>query len=387
MPTPPRSDTHTVRRKVHALLEEGVYGSKWGRIVDYGIITLVISNIVAFIAGTVNGVAEQWNAQLEAFEIFSVCVFTLEYVLRIWSCVEFPFAQGKAPWQVRLRYATRPLSLIDLLAIAPFYLSFFITIDLRALRIFRLFRLFKLARYSLAMQSLFAVISGERRALFGALLLMACLLLLSATGIYFAEHRAQPDKFGSVPQAMWWAVATLTTVGYGDVVPITLAGKIFGAIVMMFGLGMFALPIGIIATGFSRETSRRDFVITWSLVAKVPMFSKLDASDIAHLVNELSAVTFQKGEVIVRAGDDAHAMYFILSGRVAIEELVEPVTLEQGEFFGEMGLLERRKRSHTVRAETDCRLLRLDAPDFDRLMRDRPDLKETIVRTARERNQ
>jgi len=277
------------------------------------------------------------------------------------------------------------LQLIDLVVILPFYLSFLFSIDLRMLRILRLFRLLKLARYSPAMQSLVAVVSNEKRALFGALLLMVCLLLFASTGIYFVEHKAQPEAFGSVPAAMWWAVATLTTVGYGDVTPITPLGKVFGGFVMVFGLGMFALPIGIMATGFSQESHRREFVVSWNLVANVGMFARLDAAEIARLLPVLNSATYEAGELIIHEGDFAVAMYFIASGKVEVETAKGPVLMSEGEHFGEMALIEHRTRSRTVRAETKCRLLVLDAPDFHRLMRGRPELLEEIRKTARER--
>ncbi len=370
---------------MHEIVEQGPEGTLASRLFDYVIIFLVVTNVIAFLLETVPEIALAYGKPLEYFDLFSVMVFTVEYVLRIWTSVEFPYGQNEKPWKTRLKYALRPLQIIDLIVIIPFYLSFLFVIDLRVLRILRLFRLLKLTRYSLAMQSLILVISNERKALFGAVLLMLCLLLFASTGIYFAEHQAQPDVFGSIPMSMWWAISTLTTVGYGDVVPQTVLGKLFGGIVMMFGLGMFALPIGILATGFSHESNRRDFVVSWSLVAKVPMFSKLDANEIASLLPSLNSLTFEPGEVIVHKGEPANVMFFIAFGRVEVETENGPVFLSNGEHFGEMALLEHRTRNHTVRADTKCRLLALEAPDFDRLMRSKPELLETIRQTAAER--
>ena len=182
---------------------------------------------------------------------------------------------------------------------------------LRVLRLFRLFRLLKLLRYSPALLTLKRVVAREYRALLGALLLMMMLMLFSAAIIYFLEREAQPDKFGSIPAAAWWALATLTTIGYGDIVPITPWGKVFGGIVMLFGLGMFALPIAILATGFSQESARHEFVVTWSMVARVPLFSTLDAAEVAEVTKLLYTRLFQPGATIVHAGDPGGAMYFI----------------------------------------------------------------------------
>ncbi len=375
------------RRRTHEVLESGSSEDITSKSVDLFIIGLVVANIIAFMLSTVSHIEADYGALLEQFEVFSVLVFTIEYVLRIWAAAEFPFSRSEPSWKTRLKYGLRPLQLIDLVVILPFYLSFLFAIDLRMLRILRLFRLLKLARYSPAMQSLVAVVSNEKRALVGALLLMVCLLLFASTGIYFVEHKAQPDVFGSVPASMWWAIATLTTVGYGDVTPITPIGKVFGGFVMIFGLGMFALPIGIMATGFSQESHRREFVVSWNLVANVPMFARLDAAEIARLLPVLNSATYEAGELIVHEGDFAVAMYFIASGKVEVETANGPIMISEGEHFGEMALLEHRQRSHTIRADTKCRLLVLETPDFHRLMRDRPELLAEIRRTAEVRRQ
>ena len=243
------------RAKVHDILEVGD-GNQIGRVVNVFLIVLIIANGLAFAAETVSSVYQRWGPELEAFNIFSVLVFTVEYVLRLWSSVEIPLYRRMPHWRARLNFALRPMMIIDLLAILPFYVYLLVPFDLRALRILRLFRLFrllKLLRYSPALLTLKRVVTHEYRALLGALLLMMMLMLFSAAIIYFLERGAQPDKFGSIPAAAWWALATLTTIGYGDIVPITPWGKVFGGIVMLFGLGMFALPIAILATGFSQE--------------------------------------------------------------------------------------------------------------------------------------
>ena len=144
---------------------------------------------------------------------------------------------------------------------------------------------------------------NEWRALLGGLLLMMVLLLFSATIVYFLEREAQPDKFGSIPAAAWWALATLTTIGYGDIVPITPLGKLFGGVVMLIGLCMFALPIAIISAGFSQESARHEFVVTWSMVARVPLFSTLDAAEVAEVTKLLYTRLVQAGGLIVSAGE------------------------------------------------------------------------------------
>ena len=278
------------------------------------------------------------------------------------------------------------MMVVDFLAIAPFYLAFFLAIDLRVLRVFRLLRFFKLARYSPALSSLSRVLWQERRALGAAMIVMSGALLVSSTLLYFIERHEQPEAFRSVPAAMWWSMATLTTVGYGDVVPITAAGRLVGALVMLFGLGMFALPIGIIATGFSQEIHRREFAITWGMVARVPLFSELEAEQIFAIMGRLEAVSLPRGSHIAHAGDPADAMYFIVSGEVLVERHPEEsIYLREGDFFGEMALLRNSTRQHELTVSADCDLLKLASDDFTMLARRHPEIREAVLKVARER--
>jgi voltage-gated potassium channel len=174
--------------------------------------------------------------------------------------------------------------------------------------VLRLFRLLKLVRYSPALQTLGRVIADEYRALLGALLIILVLLLFASATAYFLERCAQPDKFGSIPDAAWWALSTLTTVGYGDIVPVTPLGKLLGGGVMLLGVGIIALPVAIIATDFSQESNRHQFVVTWSMVARVPLFAAMDESEIAEITKLIYTRMFLPGVPIVRKGDAGDAM-------------------------------------------------------------------------------
>jgi voltage-gated potassium channel len=192
-----------------------------------------------------------------------VAVFTVEYLARLWSCVEKPLDDDVSPRQGRLRWVFSPLGLIDLLAILPFYLFLLLPASaesLLMLRIFRglrLLRIFKLTRYSPAVGVLWSALRKEMPKLVVTVSLLMMILIVTSWGIYLLERDYQPEAFGSIPQAMWWSVVTLTTVGYGDVVPITLAGKVFAGIVSLLGIAMVALPAAIMASGFSRELQGR----------------------------------------------------------------------------------------------------------------------------------
>ena len=371
-----------IRRRAYEILEIGRGEDRLSIFVDNAIILLISLNVVAFTLETVPEIQSQYGELLFAFEAFSVAVFTIEYAFRLWSAVEVPFLQRCAPLEARLNFARRPYMVIDLLAILPFYLSLFVPFDLRILRMLRLIRFLKLARYSPALHTLLRVIANERRALTGALLSMVAMLLFSATGIYFLEREAQPDKFGSIPEAAWWAIATLTTVGYGDVAPITALGKLFGSVVMVIGLGMFALPIAIISTSFAQEVGRHDFVVTWSMLARIPLFAELDARSIARLMPYLHAHNYPVHWEIIAEGSEGESMFFIASGSVAVRTAGGEQELRAGDFFGEIAMLEQSLHQYSFTATSRTRLLRLHREDFLRLERAHPDIGRHIRRVA-----
>jgi voltage-gated potassium channel len=184
---------------------------------------------------------------------------------------------------------------------------------------------------------------------------------------------------------MWWAIVTLGTVGYGDVVPVTPLGKIITVFAIVVGFAMIALPVAIISTAFADEVRRRDFVVTWHMLARVPLFSHLSAGEISDIMRLLRARTIEQGEVLVRRGDAASSMYFIAIGEVEIELPTQKVRLSDGTFFGEIALLRRTKRSGTVTAMRKTRLLALDAQDFHALIERLPTLKEHVTATAEKR--
>jgi len=219
-------------------------------------------------------------------------------------------------------------------------------------------RFFKIARYSPAMRSLLDVLYRERRALFGCLVITLGISLVAAALMHLAEGKVQPEKLGTIPDALWWSIVTVGTIGYGDVVPITVLGKLIATATIFLGLIMMALPIGIIATAFADQIHRRDFIVTWGMIARVPLFVGLDAGEIADIMQILRAQLVEAGETIVRAGDAAHSMYFIADGEVAV--------------------LRRGRRSATATALTRASLLVLAAQDLHALMQRDPRVAKRI---------
>ncbi|VAV90007.1 Potassium voltage-gated channel subfamily KQT; possible potassium channel, VIC family [hydrothermal vent metagenome] len=243
-----------LRKTVYQTLEPDKKAGTLSHFVDLCLIVLIAVNIVAVILETVASINARHHYLFLVIEVVSVAIFSVEYLARVWSSVENPkFAQARYP---RLSYMMSPMALIDLLAILPLYLGYFIKLDLRFLRVLRLLRILKFTRYSSALSMLMDVFREESNAFFGGFFILIVMLVLASSGAYLAEHSTQPEKFGSIPAAMWWAVATLTTVGYGDVTPITPAGKLFGALVAIVGIGMAALPAGILASGMADRLRR-----------------------------------------------------------------------------------------------------------------------------------
>ncbi len=247
-----------IQQRIYELLEVAHPDDTASRFTDLFLFILIALNVIAVIVETVDDVKTQYATVFLYFEVFSVAVFTVEYVLRLWTCVtDRKYAQ---PVLGRLRFAGSWHAVIDLLAVLPFFLPMFLPIDLRilrALRFFRLLRFLKLSRYSESMRIFGKVLRSERAELMVALFVAGVLLIIGSSFLYLVEHDAQPDVFSSIPAAMWWGVATLTTVGYGDVYPVTPIGRFLGAIVAIMGVGMFALPAGILASGFAREMGKR----------------------------------------------------------------------------------------------------------------------------------
>jgi voltage-gated potassium channel len=228
------------------------------KIIAVLLMLLIVINSIAVVLETVDELNETYGTLFRSIEIVSVAIFTVEYLLRLWVA---PLdARYRKPWTGRLRYAASPLALIDLLAILPAFLPLIFPLDLRLmrfLRVIRLFRLFKMSRYVESLDTLDDVVKSKKEELLVTLVMISMLLLLASSLMYVVETEAQPDKFPNIPAAMWWGVATLTTVGYGDVFPITPLGKLFGAVVAFLGIGIFALPTGILASGFADEIRKR----------------------------------------------------------------------------------------------------------------------------------
>jgi len=249
--------TDSAKRRIFEAIDGKHTHTKAGRTFVLGMSTLIILNVAAVVLETEPSVHRGHEEAFAWFETFSVVVFTIEYLLRVITCTGEEEFRGALLG--RLKFISRPLSLVDLLAILPFYLPL-LPVDLRVLRLFRFarfLRVLKLGRYSESMHTLRDVLRSKRSDLGVALSAIAILLLIASSLMYYVEHAAQPETFSSIPASMWWGVVTLTTVGYGDVYPVTGLGKVLASVIALCSVGLFALPAGILASGFGEEMRRR----------------------------------------------------------------------------------------------------------------------------------
>lgn len=245
-----RTRYQTTRTRAHALFKVGA-GGQVGGLIDTFIMVLIVANVIAVMLETVDWLYRPYWAWFFRFEAISVAIFSVEYLGRLWAATENPNPEYQHPVWGRLRYAVSPYMMIDLLAILPFFIGAIVDLRfLRALRLLRFLRIFKIARYAESLALFVVVLRQKREDLIITSTVGVILLLVASSAMYFAERGAQPDVFTSILASLWWGVITLTTVGYGDVTPVTPIGQVIGAIVAVIGIGLFALPASILASGF-----------------------------------------------------------------------------------------------------------------------------------------
>jgi voltage-gated potassium channel len=309
----------------------------------------------------------------------------------LWVCLAFFVFE----WVVRLRhavraqrgwsYATSGRGLIDAAAAIAVPLAMILGADPKTAWLLCVVWTLKVMPGIPGLRQLRRVLVVESGPLLSVLVIFLMVLFLASVAEHFLERDYQPSSFGSVPAALWWAVATLTTTGYGDVVPVTPLGRMVAAAVMICGLGVFGLWTGILATGFAAETRRDNFLKSWESVSKVPFFAALGPAAIADVTQMLRTIDLPARTMIIRKGQTGDCMYFIAAGEVEVDLPGKKVTLGDGAFFGEMALLGSSLRSANITTTQVSKLLVLDLVDFRMLMARHPDLAETIDAEARRR--
>ena len=250
-----------VQQRILEILESGQKGDRTSRVCDTLIALLVVINIVAVTLESVSDFSVKYANQFYAVEFFSVVIFSIEYLTRLWASAAKNAAEDKIFGSSRLGYMLSFSGVIDLVSILPFYLqALFPGLDLRVLRTLRLLRIFKLSNYNTAIEDLFSAVYEERKSFIAALYLFVIAFVLTSSLIYYAENEVQPEKFASIPDAMYWSLITLTTVGYGDVSPVTWIGKLISVATALMGVSVVALLTGILANAFSNQIARRKMI-------------------------------------------------------------------------------------------------------------------------------
>jgi voltage-gated potassium channel len=302
----------------------------------------------------------------------------------LWTCLGYFAIDTGVRIQVAVQagtarhYLLSASGLIDLISVFIVPLALVSGADAPTAWLWASLWILKLAQLSPGFAQLGRVFMLEAKPLASVLALFLIILFLSSAIMYVTERGQQPGAFGSLPEALWWAVVTLTTTGYGDKVPITWLGRLLGGVVMIGGIATFGLCTGILATGFAAETRRRNFIQTWDLVSKVPFFQSLDPSAITEITHMLRRLEVPERTAIIRRGKAGDCMYFIAAGEAQVDVMPHPVRLGAGTFFGELALLGDSVRSANVTTTMPSTLLMLDLADFRTLTAHHPDLKRAI---------
>jgi voltage-gated potassium channel len=340
---------------------------------------MVAAGIGVMLALTVPELRTDHGAWLSGAFYVIAAFFVGEYALRIYVAPEAPGGEHRGALSARRAWAVSIGGLFDLLGVMPALIAI---VGHRDASLFGFVWVFKLVRYSPGLTLLQRVITHARQALLSVLLGVVIVLLVAGSLAYLLERNAQPELFGSIPAALWWAIVTLTTTGYGDAVPHTVAGRMLAGLVMVSGILVFALWAGILATGYADEMRRREFLRTWDLVAKVPFFHNLGATLIAEVARLLRARDYPAQAVIMRRGEPGDCMFFVVEGEVEVQ--LQPQVLRFGAdyFFGELALLTGAPRNATVVTTRPCVLLALDIVDFFELLSRQPELARAIHEEA-----
>jgi voltage-gated potassium channel len=336
----------------------------------------VATGVAMMVLLTVDPAYEAAHHWVDAVLWACLAYFVFEWVVRLYDA--FLAERG-------LAYLLSLRGLVDLVSAAAIPLAIILGINPKTAWLMGVFWMLKVVPGIPGLRQLRRVLVLESGPLLSVLVIFLMVLFLSSVAMHFLEHDVQPVAFGSVPAALWWAVVTLTTVGYGDVVPITAMGRMVAAFVMICGLGVFGLWTGILATGFAAETRRDNFLKTWESVSKVPFFASLAPSAIADVTHMLRTMDLPSRTMIIRKGKAGDCMYFIADGEVEVDLPGKKVTLGEGAFFGEMALLGNNLRSANITTTRVSKLLVLDLVDFRLLMARHPDLAETIDAEAKRR--
>jgi len=376
----------TLRARVWGLLDPTSEGHAARRVRALEI-SLILIGIFAVSAGTVDWVSPAARVITAGVTGIVAVLFLVEYLVRLWIAPEKPHRHSTTEARSRLRWVVSAEGVIDLLAVIPAVAAAFggARLGAESVSVFVLLWVLKLATHAPGVGLIARVFRNEGSSLGAATILLLIVLVSAATIARWVEREHQPEHFGSIPASLWWAVVTLTTTGYGDVVPQSALGRVIGGLVMLCGISVMALLAGILAIGFAEEVRRREFVRIWELVARVPFFADVGAIAITDIVGHLRSRSYPAGTIVIYEGEVGDSMFFIVTGEVEVRIGPRTIALRDGSFFGEMALLDRKPRTADVVTVTPCTLLVLNVADFYQLAGRQPALIAAIDTEAKRR--
>jgi voltage-gated potassium channel len=337
---------------------------------------VLVAGLIAVMAITAPKIREQWSPWIVGILWCCLAVFAGDLLCNAWKAAKEKSAA---------HYLLSGTGIIDLLAVLPIPIALAVGIPGETAWLLAALWVFKLAIVVPGLSMLGRIVKMEARPLMSVLVIFLIVLLLAAVALHLLERAGQPERFGSLPLSMWWAVTTLTTTGYGDAVPETFAGRLIAGAVMICGLGVFGLWTGILATGFAAEHRRREFIRNWDLVTSVPFLRNLDAPAIIELTRMLRHLDLPGHSVVVRRGREGDCMYFIAAGEVEVQVEPKPVRLGAGSFFGEFALLDGGPRRATVTTTMPSTFLVLDVTDFRAFTAHHPELARQVELESKRR--
>ncbi|WP_296343446.1 cyclic nucleotide-gated ion channel [Reyranella sp.] len=353
-------------------------------------LTVLAVGLLAVILLSIDEFASGHRVYLRGAIWIVTIIFLVEYLARLWVAPEIPAYVDKSPTRARLHWIVSLPGLIGLLAIMPVVMMTggYSISGADTASVFCILWILKLGLHAPAFGTLARVISNERAPIASVLIVFAILLMAAATAAHMFERVKQPEAFGNLPNAMWWAVVTLTTTGYGDVVPLTAGGRMIGSLLMISGIAVLALMTGVLATGFAQEERRREYLRVWDQVSRVPIFASLGVVTLSEIVGKLRTRYYPAHVTVLRRGDPGDSMFFISNGEVEVRlPTGGSVRLDDGAFFGEMALLNRQPRAASVATTRPTTLLVLYASDFYEIASHIPALAEAVENEAKRRRE
>ena len=374
------------RARLFTILEDGAVAGRNGAILHVGLAGISLVSLLLLLASAASEpMIPAWL--INASEALTLLIFTLEYAARLWVAPENPHLRGLSALAARLRHGLEISTLLDLALILLIIARFSALLSVETATALSLVRCLKLVRYSTMLSALTHALVLGRKALLASAVIVAMIGMLFGAVVYLLERQGQPDEFGNLPATIWWAVGIITGGGSDESSPDSLIGQVLYVILSVSGFLVLALPMGVIGASFDATLAKRNFVVTWNMVSRVPLFRDLSAAAIASISEELNAESFSDGNVIIRRGEIGDRMYLILTGTVEVAAATGPVRLQAGDYFGEHALLTNEPRSATVTARGRVRLLSLSRRDMQRIMDQAPEIAVVLQATDRARSQ